>query len=167
MITATTKLRIKSTPTTKLQQLPQLPQQQQPSQLELADNSHQIRKVSNLIQLSFLTNIFKAKRLSSVDRNRKQKIQDDVDKNVVINNMQEKLPGITKQKNVETNTTPPEQRALTAKKEEVEPEENCVNGNDEASESLASEDSNNNTIERFEINNATPDLVPKSFQDKR
>ena len=166
MITATTKLRIKSTPTPKLHQLPQQ-QQQQPSQLELADNSHQIRKVSNLIQLSFLTNIFKAKRLSSVDRNRKQKIQDDVDKNVVINNMQEKLPGITKQKNVETNTTPPEQRALTAKKEEVEPEENCVNGNDEASESLASEDSNNNTIERFEINNATPDLVPKSFQDKR
>lgn len=104
---------------------------------------------------------FPAKRLSSVDR-KKALAQEEVDRNVVINNMQEKLPDISKQK-PEINNNVAEKDHEEVRKVEVEAqEETHANGNDGASESSES-DSN----ARLELNNATPDLVPKSFQDKR
>ena len=79
--------------------------------------------------------------------------------------MQEKLPDISKQK-PEINNNLAEPELVVSKKVEVEAQQeetNNGNGNDEASESVGSEENN----ERLQLNNATPDLVPKSFQDKR
>ena len=79
--------------------------------------------------------------------------------------MQEKLPDISKQK-PEINNNLAEPELVVSKKVEVEAQQeetNNGNGNDEASESVGSEENS----ERLQLNNATPDLVPKSFQDKR
>ena len=79
--------------------------------------------------------------------------------------MQEKLPDISKQK-PEINNNLAEPELVVSKKAEVEAQQeetNNGNGNDEASESVGSEENS----ERLQLNNATPDLVPKSFQDKR
>ena len=107
------------------------------------------------------------KRLSSVGR---RKVQDDVDKNVVIQDVQqEALPSIQKQSSKDSNNND-NNVDVDKKKVEDDDRENHKeeisenNGNSEESEK--SEESSRITfLNRSKTK--TPDLVPKSFQDKR
>ena len=98
-----------------------------------------------------------------------RKFQEDVDRKVVISNIQEKLPKISKQNgNVASDKEEGEEKEINEEKnkegskneEKDQEEEQEKKHDDETTES--SGDSNEE-----QRSSKTPDLVPKSFQDKR
>ena len=101
------------------------------------------------------------KRVNSVER---RKAQEEVDRNVVIQNVPEKLPSIAKTNEVENNKEINNNSINPAVNGFVKGQNN--DADDETSENTSSETTDESPKVNF-LRSKTPDIVPKSFQDKR
>ena len=108
------------------------------------------------------------KRVNSVER---RKAQEDVDKNVVIQNVPDKLPSIgksndvdNKEKEINNNNTIHKSAGAVVNGHEEGPNNDA---DDETSENTSSDTTDESTKVNFLVRSKTPDIVPKSFQDKR
>ena len=111
---------------------------------------------------------FTVKRVNSVER---RKAQEDVDKNVVIQNVPDKLPSIVKsndvdnkEKEINNNNTIHKSAGAVVNGHEEGPNNDA---DDETSENTSSDTTDESTKVNFLVRSKTPDIVPKSFQDKR
>ena len=105
------------------------------------------------------------KRVNSVER---RKAQEEVDRNVVIQNVPDKLPSIAKTNDVDNNK---EVNNNSINHQSGVAVTGFVKGhNNDADEETSENTSSETTDESPKVNflrSKTPDLVPKSFQDKR
>ena len=111
---------------------------------------------------------FTVKRVNSVER---RKAQEDVDKNVVIQNVPDKLPSIVKsndvdnkEKEINNNNNIHKSAGTVVNGHEEGPNNDA---DDETSENTSSDTTDESTKVNFLVRSKTPDIVPKSFQDKR
>ena len=108
------------------------------------------------------------KRVNSVER---RKAQEDVDKNVVIQNVPDKLPSIvksndvdSKEKEINNNNNIHKSAGAAVNSHEEGPNNDA---DDETSENTSSDTTDESQKVNFLVRSKTPDIVPKSFQDKR
>ena len=94
----------------------------------------------------------------------KSKLQDEVDNKVIINNIQEILPSIPVQsKNIAVKDVD----LLKKTNPDIKKDDNSVISDHDSGNSVENPKKNKGSSSTFHGKCFTPDLVPKSFQDKR
>ena len=103
------------------------------------------------------------KKLSPVER----KYQEDVDRKVVIASVQDKLPKISKQNGASEREEKEEKEEKEVQRTDKEDKKD--QDQDEILDQKQDQESSESTADPGEeqLMSKTPDLVPKSFQDKR